>query len=245
MTSTSAETSTDGALPAIRPEDLDPRRVLRRIDARNRTKADSVVYRSPEGAFLVKDYAARPWIVRHTLGRWLIARECRAYAAAAGAAGLPRFRGRTGRCALAVEWIEASRLADAKAREVPTARFERLEEIVAGLHRRGVALVDLNYRDVLLSEDGSVHVVDLAAAWVLGSRPGRLRRRLFEHFRAADLFAVARLRARFTGQPQARAVAEADPRVVAWHRRARRIKWCWDRLRGAPRLPPVDDHWRF
>ena len=43
-----------------------------------------------------------------------------------------------------------------------------------------MALVDLNYRDLLLGWDGSVHIVDLATAWLRGERPGRLRNRLFE-----------------------------------------------------------------
>ena len=245
MTTTSAEITTDSEVPPIRPDDLDPRRIVRRVTGRNRTKADIVVYRSPRGQFAVKDYAPRPWLVRNTLGRWLLRRECCAYAAAAGAPGLPRFRGRLGRFAFAVEWIDAEPLAASRAGDVEPACFDRLLEIVEELHRRGVALADLNYRDVLLSDDGSVHVIDLAAAWVLGERPGRIRRRLFAHFREADHFSVARLRARFVGEATSAAVSAADPTVLAWHRRARRIKWIWDKLRGAPRLPPVDDHWRF
>ena len=61
----------------------------------------------------------------------------------------------------------------------------------------------------------------------------------------ADRFALARLRARFTGDGAGDAVAHADPAVLNWHRRARRIKWIWDKLRGVERVPPVDDHWRF
>jgi hypothetical protein len=245
MTLTSAEISTTDAPSPIRPADLDPCHVVRRMAGRNRTKADLVLYRSPAGEFAVKDYAPRPWAVRNTLGRWLVRRECVAYAAVAGLPGLPRFLGRQGPFALAIEWIPAPTLSESTAGTVDPARFDRLRDIVDSLHRRGVALADLNYRDVLLAGDGSVFVVDLATAWVLGDRPGPIRRRLFEHFREADRFALARLRARFTGQGLSTAVAEADPTVRAWHRRARRVKWCWDRLRGAPRLPPVDDHWRF
>ena len=183
--------------------------------------------------------------MRQTLGRWLVRRECRAYAAAAGLQGLPRFRGRPFPLTLAVEWIDAAPLSGSADGTVEPERFDRLAEILDGLHRRGVALADLNHRDVLLAPDDAVYVVDLAAAWVLGRRPGLLRRRLFTHFRGSDRFALARLRARFTGGSAADAFAAADPAVLAWHRRARRIKWIWDKLRGAKRLPPVDDHWRF
>jgi hypothetical protein len=193
----------------------------------------------------VKDYGSRPWPVRHLLGRWLTRRECRAYTLLGGLAGLPRFHGRLGPCALALQWIDGRSLAEFGDGTVPGALFDRLAQILDAIHARGVALADLGHRDVLISSAGDVHVLDLAATWVLGPRPGALRRRLFEHFRNADRFSAARLRARFAGEPKDALLAQADPVVVAWHRRARRVKYCWDRLRGAPRLPPVDDHWRF
>jgi len=244
MTAASAEISTTGGGPAIRAAELDPRHVIRRLPGRNRTKADVTVYRSDHGTFVLKDYGPRGRVIRNTLGRWLVARECRAYTATAGLDGLPRWLGRPRRFALAVEWIDARPLAEFEAGTVEDERFERLSTILDGLHERGVALADLHYRDVLLHADGSVWVIDLAASWVLGKRPGPLRRKLFEHFRKADRFALDRLRARFTGSDPSAAVAAADPAVLAWHRRARRLKWTWDKLRGAERLPPVDDHWR-
>ncbi len=231
--------------PPLRPAEVHALPLVRRLPGRNRTKAELWVYRRAEGDLALKSYSARPWPIRNTLGRLLIRREARAYAAVAGLAGLPRFLGRVGPFALAVEWIDAPPLSEFADGTVEPQRFDRLETILAGLHRRGVALVDLNYRDLLIDADGSVHIVDLAMACVLGKRPGRVRRRLFDHFCAADRFALARLRARFAGEDPAAAIEAADPRVLTWHRRARRLKWRWDRLRGANRLPPVDDHWRF
>ncbi len=239
-----AEASTS-AVPPLRLAEVQALPLLRRLAGRNRTKADLLVYRGAEGDLALKSYAARPWPIRNTLGRLLIRREARAYSAAAGLVGLPRFLGRVGPFALAIEWIRASPLADSADGTVEPLRFDKLESVLAGLHRRGVALADLNHRDLLLAADGSVYIVDLAMACVLGKRPGIVRRRLFDHFRLADRFALARLRARFTGEDPAAAIGAADPRVLAWHRRARRLKWRWDRLRGATRLPPVDDHWRF
>lgn len=240
MSPTSPEVST-----RIAASDLDLSRFVRRLPGRNRTKADIVVYRAGDGSIAVKDYSARPWLVRNTLGRLMIRRESHRYGLVDGAPGLARFHGRLGPFALAVDWIEAAPLAGFADGSVDPACFDRLRGIVESLHARGVALADLNHRDVLLGQDGSVHVVDLASACVLGRRPGRFRRRMFERFRAGDLFALARLRARFTGEDAAAVIAAADPRALAWHRRARRIKWCWDRLRGAKRLPPVNDHWRL
>ncbi len=240
-----SETNTGPEGAPIRPEDLDPGGIVERRSGRNRTKADLIVYRTARGSFAVKDYSPRPWPIRNTLGRWLVRRECRAYRAVAGLEGVPRFLGRVGPYALAVEWITARPLSEFSAATVPAERFDRLREIVESMHLRGLALKDLHYRDILLDDGGGVWIVDLAAATVLGERPGRLKRRWFEHFRHADYFSIGRLRARFTGEDPAVAIAEADPRVLAWHRRARRLKWRWDKLRGAKRLPPIDDHWKF
>lgn len=245
MTAAPAESSTPPADPPIRSEELDPRRLVEHRLGRNRTKAALRVYRTARGTLAVKDYAAQPWLLRNTLGRWLVRRECRAYDAVRGLSGVPRFFGRVGSFALAMEWIDAAPLAEATEGLIAAQRFERLSEILASLHARGVAMGDLHHRDVLLAADGTVWVIDLAAACLRGSRPGRLRRKWFAYFCEADRFAAARLRARFSGEDREAVIAAASPRVLAWHRRARRLKWYWDKLRGVERLPPIDDHWKF
>ncbi len=244
MPATPTEITTTRALP-LRREQVDRWPLVRRIPGRNRTKADIRVHRAPWGIVALKDYSGRAWPIRNTLGRLLLRRESRAYAAADGLPGLPRFLGRVGPFALATEWIDATPLAEFEGGSVEAGYFDQLERIVVGLHERGVVLADLNYRDILLADNGSTHLVDLAAAWIEGRRPGWVRRRLFRHFLHADRFAVARLRSRYVGEDPSIAIRSADPAVLAWHRRARRVKWYWDRLRGAERLPPVDDHWRF
>jgi hypothetical protein len=230
----------------LSPTDLAGAQPRHRLAGRNRTKAELTFYQRPTGdRVALKDYGRRPFLVRHTLGRWLIRRETRAYRAAGATPGLAPFLGRVGPFALATEWLDARPLAEQAEGQVDPAVFVELECIVRGLHERGVALADLNHRDVLVGPGPAVHLVDLALACVRGPRSGPLARRLFERARAADLFALARLRARYAGEDRRAAIDAADPRARAWHRRARRIKWCWDRLRGASRLPPVDDHWRF
>jgi hypothetical protein len=229
----------------IRAPHLGPLELVRRIPGRNRTKADVVVARTRLGLVAIKDYGPRSWWLRNTLGRLALRRESAAYRLAGEVEGLPRFHGRVGPFALATQWIEARRLADCADGSVDAERFDTLRAIVERLHGRGVTLSDLSYRDVLLADDGAVFVVDLAMAWLCGERAGGLRRRIFERFRASDLFAIARLRARFARGDGSDPVADADRGAVSRHRFARRLKWRWDRLRGARRLPPVDDHWRF
>ena len=95
-----------------------------------------------------------------------------------------------------------------------------------------MALADLHHRDVLLGGDDSLYIVDLATAWVLGKRPGPIRKKIFERFCESDRVNLARMRARFTGGDVDTAVASVSPVAAAWHRRGRRVKHLWDRLRG-------------
>lgn len=203
-----------------------------RLPGRNGTKADIVVYRRDDGRHVaLKDYSARSPLVRNTLGRLLLRREAAAYRAAAGANGLPEMLGRHGAFGLALRWIDARPLAELSPGAVGKDVFARLDRIIAELHARGVALGDLHHRDVLVSADGSVHVVDLATALVLGDSPGPLRRALFIRWCEADRVAMARLRARFLGEDPDAAVAAVGTRAAARHRRGRWLKSLWDRLR--------------
>ncbi|HEX6850572.1 MAG TPA: hypothetical protein VF139_04135 [Candidatus Polarisedimenticolaceae bacterium] len=205
-----------------------PRRV---VPGRNRTKADVSFYDLDGRRVVVKSYAARPWWVRASLGRWLIARECRAYVAAGGAAGLPRLHARPAPSSLVLEWVDAEPLSSLGATRLDPAVFDRLDAIVAALHARGVALGDLHHRDVLVGASG-VFVVDLATAWVLGPRPGRWRRFLFRRLSMQDRLAAARLRARFTGISEEQALASVPKEALVWHARGRALKRAFDRIRG-------------
>jgi hypothetical protein len=204
---------------------------LRRLPGRNWTKADLLVYRLAGREVALKDYGGKPWWIRNTLGRFLIRRESAAYRAAAGLAGLPRFLGRVGPYALALEWIAASPLSAFRGRRIEAARFDALQQIVEGLHERGIVLGDLHHRDVLIADGGGVFVVDLATAWSLGASPWRWRRSLFERLRVADRLALQRMRARYADGAQRGEVSTEE--APAWLRRARRAKRWWNRLRGA------------
>lgn len=232
MTRFGTKCSTVQGRPSLRREALAELSPERRVRGRNVSKADILVYRLDGTRIAVKEYGARPFLVRHTVGRWLVRRECLAYEAAGSAAGLAPFLGRLGPFALATEWIEATPLAGMAVAHAPDELFDRLEALIASLHARGVAVGDLHHRDVLVGAAGTVHIVDLAAACVLGPRPGPLRRRVFTRLCAQDRLAAARLRARFTGRSEAEVLARLDPSSLRLWRTARRIKSVWNWLRG-------------
>jgi len=218
--------------PVFDPDRLRGKDSVRRIPGRNWTKADVEFYETEDINVAVKTYQPRNALARNTLGRWLIRREAAAFRAVSGISAAPAFLGRLGAFAIATEWVDAVPLKEHSGNRLDDGIFDRLTDIVAEFHERGVALADLHHRDVLLGEDGSLYVLDLATAWVAGDRPGPFRRYLFERFCEADMVNLARMRARFTGGDPAAAVASVSPAAAAWHRRGRKVKSVFDRLRG-------------
>lgn len=227
-----SESSTAPAAPSGLREALAGLTPERRLRGRNVSKADVSLYRVAGRPIAVKDYGSRPFFARNTVGRLMVRRECRVYERMGSAAGLAPFLGRLGPFAFATEWVDAVPLANLSAAAVAPQVFDRLDAVIASLHGAGVAIADLHHRDVLVTDGGRVYVVDFAAAFMLGPRPGPIRRRLFERFRAQDDVAAARMRARFTGRAESDALAELDPDAVRLWKVGRRIKAFWDRVRG-------------
>jgi hypothetical protein len=220
---------------AFDPDVLAESEPVRRIVGRNGTKADILFYDVDGERVAVKTYRPRGVVVRNTLGRWLIRRETTAYWAAAGVEELPEFLGRLDPFTLATRWVDAAPLKERVGARLDDVLFDRLETVLDELHERGVALADLHHRDVLLGKDDALYVVDLATAWVLGDRPGAARRLLFKRFCESDRVNLARMRARFTGGDIEKAVSSVSPEAAAWHRRGRRVKGFFNRLRGKGR----------
>jgi hypothetical protein len=231
VTRSVAESSTGSLTPESIREALVGLAPELRFLGRNLSKADVSLYRVGGRRIALKDYGARPFFARHSVGRLLVGRECRAYESAGDTPGLAPFLGRLGPFTLATGWIESVPLADLPGGAASRQIFDRLDEVIGGLHSRGVAISDLHHRDVLVGQDGAVHVVDLAAAYVLGPRPSSLRRRVFERLSSQDRLAAARMRARFTGGSEDDALATLDPAAVRLWGTGRRIKGFWDRLR--------------
>lgn len=205
--------------------------LIDRVAGRNGTKADILV-RSLDGeALAVKDYRPRNFAIRHTLGRLLIGRETRAYRTAGRVEGLACFRGRVDAFALATRWLPGRTLRQIVPGDQPPELADALAGTISTLHERGVALADLHLRDVIVGDDGSFVIVDLAAAWVAAPGCGRVRRAIFERLRAQDLLALERIRARLRGLDADDGLGRADPAAVLRFRRARRLKRGLDLLR--------------
>lgn len=74
--------------------------------------------------------------------------------------------------------------------------LHRLDDLIAQVHVRGVTHGDLHRDNILRAPDGTVSLIDWATASVYGPRPFGLKKWLFVEFRALDLRAVAKIKAR-------------------------------------------------
>jgi hypothetical protein len=144
------------------------RELLNRGSRRN---PDVLLVEHAGETLVVKDFAPRGVIVRATLGRWIAAREARAYRQLEGHPAVPRFRGWIDPLAFAVEYRPGQRLSTARAPELPADFLAQLETALGGMHARGVAHLDLRHRsNVLAAADGSPVLIDFGSAVCF--RPG-------------------------------------------------------------------------
>ncbi len=134
-------------------------------------KADVFITRIGTDRFVVKDYCGKGFWERNLVGRIVVAREARAYAALSEMEGLPsRFR-RLSPFAIAVEYLEGRDLGSVRPGEIGQDIIGQFERIVNDLHARGWVHLDLHRRSNILLVEGKVHVVDLASALHPGSLP--------------------------------------------------------------------------
>lgn len=193
---------------------------------RNATKAEVRIEERAGSAVVVKDYGARARWVRLFYGRPTLRREARVYGRLAGVTGIPRCLGFEGPDALVLERVPGEALDAWKKRTLPEGVFDRLDETLAEVHARGVAIADLHRSNVIVDASGALHLVDFAIARIARdpARPGALLRALFR----LDRHAAARIRARALGLP------EPEPGGVfgTLYRAGRGLKRCIRAARG-------------
>lgn len=135
------------------------------------TKADVFITRSGHGRFVVKDFTQKGFWERNLVGRVVIGREARAYAALAGTEGLPARFKRLSTFSFVVEYLEGKDLGAVERGEIGPEVIRQFERIVNGLHERGWVHLDLHRRTNVLLVDGKIYIVDLASALHTGRIP--------------------------------------------------------------------------
>lgn len=179
-----------------------------------------VLVRAAGRRAVVKDFAANPWLVRQTYGRWLVGRETRIYARLDGVDGVPVFRGRLDAYAFVVDYIDGKTLKVLDADEIPALAFDRLAGVFDQIHARGVVHLDSHQKtNILLSPDGRPYLLDFATALRLGT--GWLGRRLLVPLLGRpDYWGVLKLKARYCPE----ALTDRERRRL---RRGEALAWLW------------------
>ncbi|RJR35104.1 MAG: hypothetical protein C4576_25445 [Desulfobacteraceae bacterium] len=115
---------------------------------------------------VVKDFSRNGILFRHTVGRFLVWREEKAYRRLRGLKGIPTLYRTLDGLALVMERVPGESLEDLeKKKRLPKSYFDELEAIVAEAHTRGVAHCDLKRApNLLLGSDGKPFIVDWSAA---------------------------------------------------------------------------------
>ena len=134
--------------------------------------------RLEEREIVIKDFASRSFLVRNLIGRWMIAREAKAYRALEGHPAVPRFYGCVDALALALEYRPGRRMSRRSYAALPAEFLGELEKAIREMHARGVAHLDLRHRtNVLADSAGHPVLIDFGSAICL--RPGGLAARIF------------------------------------------------------------------
>jgi hypothetical protein len=127
--------------------------------------------------WIFKDFSSRAFIVRHTVGRFLLGREVRALQRLQGIAGIPDRAFRVDAFAMAARFVPGRTLARVDGAQVTTPYLVALENLLQQVHARG--LVHLDTRgggNLLMLPDGAPGIIDFHAALSTRWMPVGLRR---------------------------------------------------------------------
>jgi predicted Ser/Thr protein kinase len=170
---------------------------------------------------ILKDFADKNLFVRW-LGRLQMRREVRALERLEGIAGVPSFLGRQAPCGILLEPMKGKPINQWRSEgpEHVVSMFRCLEELVAALHARGVAHLDLRkYDNILIADEGTPSIIDFNASVCF--RPGGLAGRLFfRMFRAVDRAALLKWKAQLCP-------AQMTADEVRLLRRMKRLRRFW------------------
>ncbi len=185
--------------------------------------------------YIYKDFASKSFPVRTWYSPFVIRREEAILKRLEGIPGIPAFVRRVGTTGFVTEYIEGRTIGKFRPGDLPDAVYRRLEGLVAALHERRVAHLDLRQRkNVLLTDDQRPHFIDFAnSLWV--RRSSRLHDWILDRLCAIDRSGLLKYKHRLFPH----LVTDADRSFLKRHNQLRRL---W--LLKPARLRPKDAAWR-
>lgn len=145
---------------------------------------------------MVKDVREKNFLLRWTLGIWLIHKEWKIYSRLKGLKGIPQPVERIDCFAFAMELIPGKPLFRGEA--IPSSFFSDLEQVLREVHERGVVHLDLRHKgNILLSEKGEPFLIDFNSSFYFREK-GLLRHFLFPILRKVDYGGLLKLKQRIS-----------------------------------------------
>lgn len=203
------------------PDNLDQFEKVYLKKSRTWLTPDVVELIAPDGArFVMKDWSLRPLPFRNTWCRIAARREMRVYETLRGMEGVPQLICKLGSLGFVMEWLDARPLPGRKMADILGLKFfDHLEEVVAEMHRRGIAHGDLRRRNILRGVDGEPRLIDFETA--VHARKSASGGRVFQAVCEIDRITVLKIRCKYFPDSlsvEEQAQLENVPRHLAWGR---------------------------
>ena len=196
-----------------------PAQVLK--NARSFVQPDIVLYDTPEGKYVLKDFSRRLAIFRNTWGRFVARREVAAYRRLDGMANVPRVIAVLDPYAFVMDYIDAAPLPASQNRwDVGLEFFDALRAMIAEMHRRGVAHGDLRKRNILITPDRQPCLIDFETAIL--DKGTRFSGWLFRKIAHVDDITVTKLKCKYFPR-RSTAQEKQQLRSIPWHLRLGRF----------------------
>ncbi|MBW1787150.1 MAG: hypothetical protein JRK53_11120 [Deltaproteobacteria bacterium] len=115
---------------------------------------------------VIKDFSCQRFFIRHTVGRFLVWRERKAYGKLKNVPGVPTLYRTIDGISVVIEMVPGRSLENLeRGMTLPEAFFDALNKLLDRVHRRGVAHCDLKRAaNVLLGDDGLPCLIDWGAS---------------------------------------------------------------------------------
>jgi RIO-like serine/threonine protein kinase len=169
-------------------------------------------------SLMVKDVRKKYFLLRWTLGLWLIHKEWKIYSRLTGLKGVPQSVERIDRFAFAMEFIQGRSIL--RGDPLPSSFFSDLERVLGEVHGRGVVHLDLRHKgNILVSEKGEPFLIDFNSSFAFKEK-GFLRRYLFPLLRWVDYGGLLKLKERISPSLM-------TPEELAFLKRFGRLRRLW------------------
>jgi RIO-like serine/threonine protein kinase len=193
-------------------------RVISRVKGKAIGKPDLIQVEVEGRSLMVKDVKKKSFLLRWTLGIWLIQKEWKIYSRLGGMKGIPQPIERIDRFAFAMEFIPGRPLL--RGEDLPSSFFSDLQQVLKEVHARGVVHLDLRHKgNVLLSERGKPFLIDFNSSFAFEEK-GFFRRYLFPVLRWVDDGGLLKLKERISPSLM-------TPEELAFLKRFNRLRKLW------------------